>query len=258
VIRPEKALEFLARMPLQLGVYSGSISPKQEEAKMQMKQPALCVSMSGPTSSVPPFELEPHLREALGRELKNAGASEEARDEALEQLSILLARFKHAPTKDSGPRTQHRDEAEAILRDLNAVVDRVTGASRRTRGRFFFQIGKRLVETDRKVAGKRRFRDDKKLYGSAGRATLKRAQSRVSPGRQPARPELSVLVSRAAFIWQKFTGQKFVATIMNYSKKPVVGAQIRFFDLLMDAADVKDLEAAAREHLMKQALKAVT
>lgn len=225
---------------------------------MDMKKPTLSVSMSGPSSSVPPFELEPNLQDALWRELSTAGASEETHDGALEELSILLARFKRAPTRDSGPRTYHRDEAEEIVRDLNAAIDRVMGASRRNRGRLFSHVGKRLGATDRKSAGKQRFRDDMKMYNRAARATLKMAESRVSRGRLPARPELSVLMSRAAYIWQKYTGQKFVATNKNFSKKPVLGAQIRFLGLVMEAADVKDLEAAARDHLMTQALKAVT
>jgi hypothetical protein len=203
-------------------------------------------------------ELEPQDREELWLELRNADAAEEVREEALREVSILLGRLEQAPRKDGGPLTEHRDQAAAMLCDLIAARDRVRGAGRRARGRFYFQVGKGFVQTDRLDFGKKRFREDLKMYIRAARAALKIAQKRVSKGRQPAHPDLSAFVTQAAFIWQKFTGQEFMATNLKSSKKPIKGAQIRFMDLMLKAADVTDLKAASRGHLMKQALKAIS
>ena len=223
-----------------------------------MKRPTLSVAMSGPRSSVPPFELEPQVREALWRELNNAGAPEEVRNEALQEVSILLGRLKQVPTKDGGPRTKHRDQAAAILRAVMALQEKVRGKGKRARGRFYSQVGKRFAQTDRLNFGKKRFREDLKMYIRAARAALKIAQKRVSKGPLPARPDLSAFVTQAAFIWEKFTGHKFIATNLKFSKEPLKGAQIRFMDLVLKAADVTDLKAASRAHLMQKAPKAIS
>jgi hypothetical protein len=220
--------------------------------KMQSKQLGWCLTMRGPPSDMPP--LAPILEEGLWHELETGGASEEARQDALGEISSIVNRFRRAHTRDQGPRTKHRDEAEAIVAALEFAHDTVSGAGKRVRALFYAQLGKGHG-ADRVRIGKRKFRVFMREFTKAALGALKKAQ--VRRGRLPAQRELSDVFAHAAYVWQRYTGNKFVATNKDYSKKPILGSQIRFLDLVLGAADA-NVDDALRERLLKKGQRRIS
>jgi hypothetical protein len=154
------------------------------------------------------------------------------------------------------PRTVRRDEAKAILEAVEKLRTVVRNSSDLTRGRLFLELGE-LSTQDRWEVGRYLYISTMRSLRGAARRSFDLTQSAVAPGRKRADPVMQDVFNQLAFIWQTYTGRKFVATRKRSVKNQNLNAQLRFFNEVFAAAKISHPSAKTWSYLMGQARTAI-
>ena len=177
-------------------------------------------------------------------------------DKALAAIQDLLGRYTRALQRASGvvPRTVRRDEAKAIFDAVEKLHTAVRNSSdSREAGCSSNSVSYRASQME---VGRYLYMSTRASLRGAARRSFELTQSAVAPGGS-ARSGNEDVFNHLAFIWQTYTGNKFVATRKRSVKNQNLNAQLRFFNEVFAAAKISHPSAKTRSYLMGQARKAI-
>ena len=206
----------------------------------------------------PSFQLLDEKKDAIRRVLSAGGAVDFDGDEALAAIEDLLGRYTRARDRESRevPLTVRRDEAKVILEAVEKLRTTVRNSSDLTQSRLFIELGE-LSAQDKWVVGRYLYFSAMRSLEGAARRSFVRTQSAVAPGRKRADPVVQDVFNQLAFIWQTYTGQKFVATCKSSARNQNLNAQLRFFDEVFAAAKISQPSAETTNYMLREARTAI-